>query len=173
MPNRCSWATDELLIAYHDHEYGRRRLGEAALFEKFCLECFQAGLSWRTVLQKREAFRRAFHNFDLAKVAAMTGDDVERLMQDASIIRNRRKIEATIHNARMAGILAQSQSLADYFYSFTSGLELSRDLKKRGFAFAGETVCCSFLHSVGVLEGHEPECFLYGTKLDLEPSSED
>ena len=162
--NRCFWASgsDELMRDYHDNEFGQRKNSDKALFEKLCLECFQAGLSWRTVLYKREAFRRAFHGFNPAQVALMTPDDVETLMHDSSIIRNRLKIEAAIHNARHQLIqFPQEGSFAVYVYSFTDGGALCRDFKKRGYRFLGPTICESFLGSVGAIEGHEPGCDLY------------
>lgn len=162
--NRCGWASgsDELMRDYHDNEFGRRKNSDMALFEKLCLECFQAGLSWRTVLYKREAFRCAFHGFDPGQVALMTQDDIERLMQDSAIIRNRLKIEAAIHNARLHLIQFPTEnSFAAYVYSFTDGDALCRDFKKRGYRFLGPTICESFLGSVGAIEGHEPCCDLY------------
>lgn len=162
--NRCSWAggSDELMRDYHDNEFGRRKNSDKALFEKLCLECFQAGLSWRTVLYKREAFRRAFHSFDPCEVAQMTDQDADDLMQDSSIIRNRRKIDATIHNARLHIVQFPKQgSFTAYVYGFTDGDTLCRDLKKRGYRFLGPTICDSFLGSVGAIEGHEPGCDLY------------
>lgn len=162
--NRCSWADsgDALMRDYHDTEFGRRKNSDAALFEKLCLECFQAGLSWRTVLHKREAFRRAFFGFDPQRVALMGADDVETLMRDSGIIRNRLKIEAAIHNARLhTAQFPREGSFAAYVYGFTQGDKLCRDLKKRGYRFAGPTVCESFLGSVGAIEGHEPACDLF------------
>jgi DNA-3-methyladenine glycosylase I len=165
---RCVWASgnDTLLREYHDNEYGRRKGGDRELFEKLCLECFQAGLSWRTVLYKRESFRKCFFDFDPEKVAAMTGSDVIRLMDEKNIIRNRRKIEAVINNAR-AHILyfGKEESFKDYVYSAESGEDLSKDLKKKGYHFVGPTICESFLMSVGAIEGHETVCFLHGTKI--------
>ena len=148
---------------YHDNEFGRKKNSDTALFEKLCLEMFQAGLSWRTVLYKREAFREVFHGFEEARVARMTPQDAEALMADSRIIRNRRKIDAVIHNAGlMRGQFAQEGSFAAYVYSFGDGATLHRDLKKLGFKFTGETVCESFLGSVGAIEGHEPGCDLFG-----------
>lgn len=165
--NRCGWASgsDELMRDYHDNEFGRRKNSDMALFEKLCLECFQAGLSWRTVLYKRKAFRRAFFGFDPGQISHMTQDDADALMQNSAIIRNRLKIEATIHNARLH--LTQFSiegSFADYVYGFTDGAALCRDLKKRGYRFLGPTICDSFLGSVGAIEGHEPGCDLYNDK---------
>lgn len=162
--NRCFWASgnDALMRDYHDNEFGQRKNSDIALFEKLCLECFQAGLSWRTVLYKREAFRHAFHGFDPGLVAVMTQDNVETLMQDSRIIRNRLKIEAAIHNARLHLIqFPEEGNFAAYVYSFTDGTALCRDFKKRGYRFLGPTICESFLGSVGAIEGHEPGCDLY------------
>lgn len=152
-----------MMRTYHDEEFGRRKHSDTALFEKLCLEMFQAGLSWRTVLHKREAFRGVFGGFEPRKVADMTDGDVDRLMADARIIRNRRKIEAVIHNARL--LCAQfgiESSFLNYVYGFDDAAALQKDLKKRGFRFAGLTVCESFLGSVGAIEAHEPGCDLYG-----------
>ena len=165
MAARCTWARedDALLTEYHDTEYGRRKEGDQALFEKLCLECFQAGLSWRTVLYKRDAFREVFHAFAIERVAAMAKEDVDRLMQDRRIIRNRRKLEAVIHNAgKTMELIKEKGSLYDYMYSFTSGAALSADLKSRGFSFVGETICTAYLQSIGAMEGHEPYCSLHG-----------
>jgi DNA-3-methyladenine glycosylase I len=162
---RCSWAdgSDEVLRRYHDEEYGRRKHGDTALFEKLCLECFQAGLSWRTVLYKREALRQCFFGFDAARMAAMTLDDTETLMGDVRIIRCRRKIEAVIANARrQVELFAAPGSFEAYVYGFNSGEALSKDLKRLGYAFAGPVICEAFLQSVGAIEGHEPHCELHG-----------
>jgi DNA-3-methyladenine glycosylase I len=161
---RCSWANgdDALLRDYHDNEYGRRKNNDQALFEKLCLEIFQAGLSWRTVLYKRDALRASFYGFDIGRMAKMTTDDVEVLMQEPRIIRNRRKIEAVIHNARM--YLVQFPNEGDfvrYVYAFTDGGGMAADLKERGFFFIGPTICTSLLMSVGAVCGHEKTCFYY------------
>ncbi len=161
---RCNWVheKDELMLDYHDFEYGRKKCSDNALFEKLCLEIFQAGLSWRTVLGKREALRRCFLGFNVRWVARMSHEDVERLMRDESIIRNRRKIEAVMENARLHAVqFAEEGSFVRYVYSFSSGRKLSKDLKKRGYRFIGETICESFLMSVGAIEGHEKNCYLY------------
>jgi DNA-3-methyladenine glycosylase I len=162
---RCGWAngSDELLRRYHDEEYGRVKKSDRELLEKLCLECFQAGLSWRTVLHKREALRQQFYDFDIARVAAMTEADVERLMQDERIIRCRRKIEAVIQNARrQAALFCASGSFQAYVYGFESGEALSKDLKRKGYRFAGPVICEAFLQSVGAVEGHEKHCLLFG-----------
>ncbi len=165
---RCGWAqgNDELMRDYHDNEFGRRKHGDTALFEKLCLEMFQAGLSWRTVLYKREAFREVFHGFAPARVAQMSQEDAQTLMADSRIIRNRLKINAVIHNAGL--MLSQFElegSFEAYVYRFGDGAALHRGLKKLGFKFTGETVCESFLGSVGAMEGHEPGCDLFGRGL--------
>ena len=161
---RCSWANarDALLCAYHDEEYGRIKRDDTALFEKLCLECFQAGLSWRIVLQKREALRRCFYGFDPQRMARMTPGDVEALLRDTRIIRNKKKIEAVINNAARHSVLfASAGSFFAYVYSFQCGKALSESLKRRGYRFAGPVVCTSFLMSVGAIEGHEKTCDLY------------
>lgn len=161
---RCAWVnTDKLMCEYHDLEYGRIKKDDRELFEKLCLEVFQAGLSWRTVLYKRDAFRQSFFGFDIEKVAAMTLGDIERLMGDSAIVRNRRKIEAVIHNAlRHLEVFCEQGSFARYVYGFGDGEALSKDLKEKGYRFAGATICESFLLSVGAMEAHEEQCFLYG-----------
>lgn len=162
---QCGWVdeSDELMCEYHDSEYGRIKKNDRELFEKLCLEAFQAGLSWRTVLYKREAFRRCFYNFEVEKVAAMTEADVLRLMGDSSIVRNRRKIDAVIHNAkRHLEVFAQQGSFARYIYAYDDAAALSKDLKQKGYRFAGATVCESLLLSAGAMEAHEENCFLHG-----------
>lgn len=162
---RCGWASgsDELLRIYHDEEYGRVKPDDRELFEKLCLECFQAGLSWRTVLVKREALRECFLGFSPERVAGMGEADVERIMRDERVIRCRRKIEAVIANARrQAALFCMPGSFQAYVYGFESGEALSKDLKRKGYAFAGPVICESFLQSVGAIEGHEKHCFLFG-----------
>lgn len=161
---RCVWASgnDALMVEYHDNEYGRRKDSDEKLFEKLCLEIFQAGLSWRTVLYKRKAFRQRFYNFDINKVASIQQDYIDELLVDKRIIRNHRKIEAVVHNANMHKIhFAAEDSFKDYVYSFSDKEELTKDLKKKGYRFVGPTICESFLMSVGAIEGHEKHCFLY------------
>lgn len=161
---RCTWAlsTDKLMCEYHDMEYGRKKEDDVELFEKLCLECFQAGLSWRTVLYKRDAFRQSFFCFDIDKIASITKEYVELLMLDNAIIRNRRKINAVIQNAKLHQLLfSEKGRFKDYVYSFKSGNELSLSLKKKGYCFVGPTICESFLMSIGAIEGHEKICFLY------------
>jgi DNA-3-methyladenine glycosylase I len=162
---RCGWVneSDALMVEYHDSEYGRKRNSDRELFEKLCLESFQAGLSWRTVLYKREALRRCFYNFDARKIAHMTAEDIERLMGDSTIVRNRRKIEAVINNAKIhIALFAKEGEFMRYAYSYSDGKALSEDLIEKGYRFVGPTICESFLQSVGALEAHEETCFLHG-----------
>ncbi|MEA4854522.1 MAG: DNA-3-methyladenine glycosylase I [Christensenella sp.] len=159
---RCAWAKDALLIDYHDHEYGRIKSDDNDLFEKLCLESFQAGLSWRTVLAKRDAFRRAFYGFDIKQCAALTDDYLDSLTQDKSIIRNRRKIYAVRGNARAAlRAAAEHESLFRFLYGFKKPEAMYLALKQYGFVFVGKTICESFMQSVGMTEAHEPDCFLH------------
>lgn len=166
LPCRCSWAKDALLIHYHDTIYGRRRKTGSQLFAKLCLEGFQAGLSWRTVLAKQPAFEQVFAEFDPQICAAMEDSYLDSLMQNASIIRNRRKIYAVRSNAQaLLRHYAQPNSFYDLIYSGIAPHALSLLLKKQGFSFCGPTICESFLMSVGAVEAHEPQCYLYGTFL--------
>lgn len=162
---RCGWVDerDALMREYHDSEYGKKKNSDRELFEKLCLEGFQAGLSWRTVLNKRDAFRRSFCDFDAKSVACMTPEDVERLMADPGIVRNRRKIEAVINNARRhEALFAREGDFTRYVYSQSDGGALSKDLLGKGYRFVGPTICESFLLSVGAMEAHEETCFLHG-----------
>ncbi len=161
---RCGWAqgSDMLMRQYHDAEYGRKKKSDTQLFEKLCLEIFQAGLSWRTVLIKREALREWFYGFDAGKTAAIDEVRIEKMLVDTRIIRNRRKIEAVVHNARMQlESFPEPGGFAAYVYSFSDKDELCADLKQKGYKFIGGTICESFLMSVGAVEGHEKNCFLY------------
>jgi DNA-3-methyladenine glycosylase I len=178
--NRCAWVPegDPLYAAYHDEEWGVSSHDERHLFEMLILEGAQAGLSWSTILRKRDGYRRAFANFDAARVARFTARDVERLMQDASIVRNRAKIEATIANAQAA---LQVDSLDELLWSFVGGAPLqnswktvaeipaetaeskamSKELKRRGFRFVGPTICYAFMQAVGMVNDHTLDCFRY------------
>jgi DNA-3-methyladenine glycosylase I len=163
-----------LYLAYHDREWGRPFADDRRLFENLSLDGFQAGLSWITILRKREAFRRAFSDFDLEIVAAYGPQDVERLMGDAGIVRNRAKIEATIRNARAAlALIEERGSLAAHLWSFAPPLKppdwplpatspegdaLSRDLKRRGWTFVGPTIIYAFMQAVGMVNDHLPGC---------------
>jgi DNA-3-methyladenine glycosylase I len=170
---RCSWGdSPEIYREYHDDEWGQPVDSDRTLFEKLCLEGFQAGLSWLTILKRREGFRSAFHNFDIDRVAEMTEQDVERLLQDTGIIRHRGKIESTINNAQRAqGIIAELGSLGALAWSHepvgkrsildaatAESTALSKDLKKRGFSFVGPTTAYAFMQAMGIVNDHLPEC---------------
>ena len=144
--------------AYHDDEWGRPVSDDTRLFEKLCLEGFQSGLSWLTILRKREAFRAAFKGFDFHLVARFTGKDVERLLQDAGIVRHRGKIEATINNAQRAVELTEEQSLAHFVWSYDDPKVLARDLKKRGWRCVGPTTVYAFMQAMGLVNDHTPGC---------------
>lgn len=172
---------DELYRHYHDEEWGRLVTQDHFLLEKICLEGFQSGLSWLTILKKREGFRAAFAGFEPARVARFNARSVERLLQDASIVRHRGKIEATINNARCAlSIIDEYGSLHAYFWQFQptsrerpkkmtraalsklskteTSSRLSRDLKSRGFRFVGPTTCYAFMQAMGIVNDHLEGC---------------
>lgn len=161
---RCSWAGDDALYQqYHDSEWGFPVDDERSLFEKICLEGFQSGLSWLTILRKRENFRSAFRGFDFTRVARFRDREIGRLMADAGIVRHRGKIESTINNARQAVVLKREYgSLARYFWQWekvdNAGAELARDLKKRGWTFVGPTTIHSFLQAMGLINDHAAGC---------------
>jgi DNA-3-methyladenine glycosylase I len=159
---RCSWAeADELSARYHDQEWGEPVSDDQALFERLVLEMFQAGLNWRLILHKREAFRKAFHGFSPSCVSAYTEQDVQRLLDDKGIIRNRKKIEAAIGNAKVfLKIIEEHGSFADYLRGLDSDEEaLMREFKKR-FSFMGPKIAMSFFQSVGMAHvSHEPGCW--------------
>lgn len=168
---RCGWAGGtEQYLAYHDTEWGFPVRDDKRLFEKVSLEGFQSGLSWRTILEKRENFRAAFANFDFDTVAGFTASDVERLLQDAGIVRHRGKIEAVINNAaRAQEVVAEVGSLADYFWSFKpdtdaegqqAAIAMAKDLKKRGWRFVGPTTAYAFIQAMGLINDHLPECVI-------------
>ncbi|WP_281558652.1 DNA-3-methyladenine glycosylase I [Thalassomonas sp. RHCl1] len=174
--SRCRWcgAAPEFLD-YHDNEWGFPVDDDRRLFEKLCLESFQSGLSWRTILAKRDNFRAAFDNFELDKVAAFTGQDVERLLQDEGIVRHRGKIEAVINNAKRAQELVKTQgSLAAFFWGYEPEAEalaepqtastsdesvaLSKALKKMGWKFVGPTTVYAFMQAMGLINDHAKGC---------------
>jgi DNA-3-methyladenine glycosylase I len=160
---RCSWAIDDpLLIAYHDEEWGLPLHEDNELFERLTLEIFQAGLSWRLILHKREALRKAFAGFSVEHVAAFTQRDVTRLLKDSSIIRNRLKIESTIENAkRLKRIVAEHGSFADYVSTLSGSPEEMFGALKKQFKFMGPEIAKCFLLSIGKLDGaHEPGCYM-------------
>ena len=177
---RCSWCgTDPLYVAYHDDEWGRPVHHDTRLFEKLCLEGFQAGLAWITILRKREAFREAFAGFDIPTVAAFDDGDVERLLGDAGIVRHRGKITAAISNAgRALEMIDELGSLDAHLWSFAppprparlgafAGLPattaestaLSKDLKRRGWRFVGPTTVYAFMQSMGMVDDHIDGCW--------------
>lgn len=181
-PQRCHWAntSDALMRDYHDTEWGVPLHDDRALFEFLCLEGAQAGLSWRTVLTKREHYRKVFHRFEIARVAAMSDRELEKLLLDPGIIRNRLKVYATRDNARAAlAAIEEFGSLDVYLWSFVDGKTLrnrwrdhtevpastalsdrmSKALKKRGFRFVGSTICYSLLQATGMIDDHLTGCF--------------
>jgi DNA-3-methyladenine glycosylase I len=172
--HRCRWclSTPEY-IAYHDAEWGFPVDEDRRLFEKLCLEGFQSGLSWRTILMKRENFRKAFHNFDHNRVAKFTAKDVTRLLKDEGIVRHRGKIEAVINNAqRMKELVKAEGSLAAYVWRFEAppvttpkvvsttpaSIAMSKDLKKRGWKFVGPTTVYAFMQAMGMVNDHAADC---------------
>ena len=173
---RCKWCSQvPEFLAYHDEEWGFPVADDRRLFEKVCLESFQSGLSWRTILLKRENFREAFCNFDYQQVAKFTEQDVERLLQNAGIIRHRGKIEATINNAKQVqAILDEFGSLASYFWQYEvqpdnsitpqtqstcrESIALSKDLKKRGWKFVGATTMYALMQAMGLVNDHVEGC---------------
>ncbi len=175
---RCSWpGKDDLYIQYHDTEWGVPLSGDDAVFERISLEGFQAGLSWITILRRRENFRKAFKNFEIAKVARMGDKDVERLLANEGIIRNRAKIGSTISNAKLAleldGALSETvwshapkvrtKRVSAEKYEFVSSTAeseaLSKHLRKLGFSFVGPTTMYALMQSIGMVNDHAPECF--------------
>jgi len=178
---RCSWLNaDQLYREYHDTEWGVSVSGDQAMFERIALEGFQAGLSWITILKRRDGFRKAFKNFDLRKVSRMTEADVERLMQDEGIIRNRAKIESTIRNAGIIlELQKQGQSISEIVWSFAppagkrkraasdfawlattpESEALSKHLRKLGFGFVGATTMYALMQATGMVNDHAPGCF--------------
>jgi DNA-3-methyladenine glycosylase I len=180
---RCGWATsDPLYIAYHDEEWGRPVHDDRRLFEMLILEGAQAGLSWITILRRRETYRQAFEGFDPERIARYGPKDVERLMADPGIIRNRAKIEATIKNARAClAVTEEEGGFAPFLWRLAGGgaprinhwktlselppetpesKAMSKELKRRGFGFVGPTVCYAFMQAVGMVNDHVMTCFL-------------
>lgn len=179
---RCSWAASELMILYHDREWGVPQHDDRVLFEFLILEGAQAGLSWDTILRKRENYRAAFDGFDAEKIARYDGRKVERLLRDEGIVRNRLKIASAIRNAK-AFLVVQEEfgSFDRYVWRFVGGKPMvnawrlgkaipartqesdamSKDLKKRGFNFVGSTICYAFMQATGMVNDHAVECFCY------------
>jgi DNA-3-methyladenine glycosylase I len=182
-PNTCQWPTsDPLMIRYHDEEWGVPLHDDQKLFEFLVLDAFQAGLSWRTVLHKRENFHQAFDGFEVRKIAEYGDDDFNRLMSDAGIIRNKAKIRGTIQNARCFLEVQQEFGTFDrYIWQFTGGKTInnnltslsampatspgsdamSKDLKRRGFKFVGSTICYAFMQAAGMVNDHMTGCHRY------------
>ena len=163
---RCGWATTPLGIAYHDREWGVPVHDDRVLFEFLLLEGAQAGLSWETILRKRDAYRKAFAGFDPRKVARFTPADARRLMKDEGIVRNRLKIQSAIGNARaFLAVPKEFGSFDAYVWRFAGGkpkeqcAALSKDLLKRGFKFVGSTICYAYMQAVGIVDDHALGCF--------------
>lgn len=175
---RCNWATDveEIYVKYHDEEWGVPTHDERELFEFLVLESFQAGLSWITILKKRENFKKAFDNFDVEKVAGYDDVKVDELRENAGIIRHKGKITAAINNAQIfIEIQKEFGSFDEYIWGFTDGeiikaeyltesdlsRHISKDLKKRGMKFVGPTIIYSYLEAIGIIDNHQEDCFKY------------
>ena len=177
---RCPWPSDDaLMIAYHDEEWGVPVRDGQALFAKLTLDGFQAGLSWRTILHKREAFLKGFRDFDPAKVARFSDKDIERLLADAGIIRHRGKIEAAISNARIYLEIEKTEDFSKLLWGFVGNKPIvnrvrgvgdvatetkesqamSKELKRRGMKFVGPTICYAFMQAVGMVDDHFQTCF--------------
>jgi len=192
MKNRCKWCgNNSLYIAYHDDEWGIPVHDDRLLFEFLLLEGAQAGLSWLTILKKRENYRKAFHDFDYDRIANYTETDVRRLLADAGIVRNRLKIGSAIKNARgVLDIREECGSLDSYLWRYVDGIPkqnarkfvaelpsktalsdaLSKDLKKRGFNFVGSTIIYAFMQAVGMVNDHTTDCFRYNEIKELAHS---
>lgn len=177
LARRCSWAgSDPVYVAYHDNEWGVPQFDSRALWEMLMLEGFQAGLSWITILRKRDAFRKAFRKFDPHRVARFTEGDIARLLADPGIVRSRAKIEATIEGARLyLGMQSAGEDFSPFAWSFVDGKPIrntgpvpattplaetiSKNLKKRGFKFVGPTIVYAWMQAVGMVNDHAPDCF--------------
>jgi DNA-3-methyladenine glycosylase I len=175
--HRCSWAqNDPLMCAYHDEEWGVAEYDSRALWEKLMLDGFQAGLSWSIILKKRDAFRKAFKNFDPKKVARFTEADIARLMENAGIVRSRAKIEATIGGAKAyLAMAASGEDFSKFVWGMAGGKpirnsgkvptktplseEISKSLKKRGFKFVGPVIVYAWMQAVGIVDDHAADCF--------------
>ena len=193
MKNRCTWCgNDPLYMAYHDEEWGIPVHDDRLLFEFLILEGAQAGLSWLTILKKRENYRKAFHDFDEERIANYSTTDVQRLLADSGIVRNRLKIESVIKNAQgVIEIKKEFGSLDKYFWAYvndrtiqnqwkslkeipaktTLSEMMSKDLKKRGFNFVGPTICYAFMQAIGMVNDHTTDCFRYKKIKQLDASA--
>jgi DNA-3-methyladenine glycosylase I len=182
-PIRCEWAKSELSIAYHDAEWGVPQHDDRRLFEFLILEGAQAGLSWETILRKREAYREAFDGFDPQRVARFTGKRVEKLLANPGIVRNRLKVAGAVRNAKaFLAVQEEAGSFDAYVWRFVGGRPqvnrrrtlkdvptttpesdaMSKDLARRGFTFVGSTICYAFMQAVGMVNDHRVDCFRYG-----------
>lgn len=190
MCTRCGWCGDDpLYVAYHDEDWGVPVHDDRKLFEMLVLEGAQAGLSWLTILRKRENYRKAFDNFDVEKIAGYSGDDIARLLTDPGIVRNRLKVNAAVKNARSAlRVMEEFGTLDSYLWRFVEGVPrqnswksmaevpartpesdtLSKDLKRRGFSFIGSTICYALMQSVGMVNDHLVDCFRHDQVRRLE-----
>lgn len=184
--NRCpgKYQNDPIYCKYHDEEWGRPCHDDHALYELFVIELFQAGLSWATLLHKRENFRRAYDGFDIDRVAAYGEEKINELMQDAGIIRSRAKIEASIHNSRIVQeIMKEYGSFDEYLWSFSGGKSIyeepgvttnaisdamAKDMKRRGMKFAGSVTIFSFLQAMGLINSHDKNCYCYREIVEAE-----
>ena len=189
-PSRCPWPgiQDPIYARYHDEEWGVPQMDSTKLFEKLVLEGFQSGLSWLTILKKRDNFRKAFHNFNAERIARYTDKDVARLMADAGIIRNRLKVEATIDNAKAMCAMTRHVSLSDFIWGFIDGQPIintaqtfndvptktqlsetiSKALKKEGFRFVGPTTIYAFMQSTGMINDHLVSCHRHAACADIQ-----
>lgn len=175
---RCSWVEgkEDIYVRYHDEEWGVPKYDDDILFEMLVLESFQAGLSWITILKKREAFRKAFDNFDMEKIINYDEDKINELLENKDIIRNKGKINATVSNAKVfMEIQKEYGSFSDYIWGFTDGEiikaeyktnselsdKIAKDLKKRGMKYVGTTIIYSYLESIGIIDNHTEECYKY------------
>ncbi|QHB17167.1 DNA-3-methyladenine glycosylase I [Mannheimia pernigra] len=183
---RCNWCeTSDIYMKYHDDEWGKPEFDSLKLFEKICLEGQQAGLSWITVLKKREAYRQAFHQFDPLKIIQMTKTDLDQLMQNTGLIRHRKKLEAIVQNAKAYLTMQENgEDFSEFIWGFVhhqpqindvptlqaipaktaTSKAMSQALKKRGFVFVGETTCYAFMQSMGLVDDHLNDCISKGTK---------
>jgi len=188
MKKRCEWASNvsDLYTQYHDNEWGVPVYDDVKLFEMLILEGAQAGLSWITVLNKREHYRKVFDHFDAVKIARYSDKKIEKLLTDAGIIRNRLKVSATVNNAQCyLKVLEEYEHFSDYIWSFVNGKPvinhwtslqqvpvstplsdaMSKDLKKRGFKFVGSTICYAYMQATGMVNDHTTDCFCYHSSL--------
>lgn len=178
---RCKWCNlkNQIYIDYHDHEWGIPVYDDQKLLEFLILEPFQAGLSWETILAKRENFRRAFEHYDIDRICSFDEAKISEMLNDASIIRNRKKIEAAVNNANVFRYIQKEwNSFSNYIWHFTDGKiiyevdktssslsdEISKDMKRRGMKFIGTTIVYAFLQAIGVIYSHDKECFMYKDK---------